>query len=271
MKKIDTHDKIAFLFIVPTLNSYKKLPKLVNSLNKQSYQNWRCLFVDGSSEKNHKKWIESTCKRDNRFININENKNKKGIYPAMSEGFKIAKDHEWIIFLGSDDWFCSKNSIKFLFESISKYYQNIDLVISSTDLINPKNQTIIRSNKIRAHKHLDRKIFSNLIYLGYMPAHQSMCFSSNILRLLMPYSYDYDLASDADLILRLSLCKSLKKILFIKEKTINIGAGGISSKNLFKRTFEVFKIYGRYYKFYFLIPFILRYLNKFKLKLLNLI
>ena len=272
MRKIDPSKEISFLFIVPTLNSYKELQKLVNSFNKQIYPNWRCLFIDGSSEKNHKKWITSICKKDTRFININENKNNKGIYPAMSKGFKMAKDHEWIVFLGSDDWFCSKSSIQILVNYISQnYYKNIDLVISSTDLLNPKNQKIMRSNKITYNKFLDRKSFSNLIYFGYMPTHQSMCFSSNILRLLMPYSHDFDLASDADLIIRLSLCKSLNKILFIKEKTINIGAGGISSRNLFKRTFEVFKIYRRYYKFYFLVPFILRYFKKLKLKFSSLI
>ena len=70
---MDNLKKISFLFIVPTLNSYKKLPKLVNSLTNQSYQKWRCVFVDGNSENAHKKWIKSICKDDSRFIMINEN------------------------------------------------------------------------------------------------------------------------------------------------------------------------------------------------------
>ena len=37
------------LFIVPTLNSYHLLPKLVNSIQNQSFKNWEIIFIDGDS------------------------------------------------------------------------------------------------------------------------------------------------------------------------------------------------------------------------------
>ena len=79
------------------------------------------LFVSRwDSNEKHKKWVKSIVKKDQRFISINENKNQRGIYPAMSKGYKSAFINDWIIFLGSDDWLSSRNVISSLAESISK-------------------------------------------------------------------------------------------------------------------------------------------------------
>ena len=270
MKKTNKPEQITFLFIVPTLNSYKKLPKLIDSLTNQTYSFWRCLLVDGDSNEKHKKWVKSIVKKDQRFISINENKNERGIYPAMSKGYKSAFINDWIIFLGSDDWLSSRNVISSLVESISKNsFKKIDLLISSTDLVNPKTKKISRSHPIKSDIFIERERFLKLLFFGYMPNHQSLCFSYDLLGTLMPYSEDFDFASDNELILKLSLCKEFKRILFCTQKTINIEAGGISSKFILKRTLEVAKIYFRYYKFKFFIPFSLRYINKIRYKILN--
>ena len=65
----------------------------------------------------------------------------------MSKGYKSAFINDWIIFLGSDDWLSSRNVISSLAESISKIlFKKIDLLISSTDLVN-----------LKPKKYLDRK------------------------------------------------------------------------------------------------------------------
>ena len=260
--------KISFLVIVPTLNSYKKLPKLVNSLTKQIHKDWRCIFVDGNSNKKHKIWIKNLCDKDKRFIKINEKSSKRGIYNAMNKGYEFAMDKEWIIFLGSDDWFSSKESLINLSYSICENYNNeINLIISNTDFINHKNKKVTRSQKFKLSKLCNQKDFYYYLFFGNMPFHQSLCFSKEILEILMPYSNEFDLASDADLIIRLSIYKKLKNIFFLNKKSINIGTGGISSRYIFKRTYEVFRIYSRYYNYLFLIPFLIRYLKKLRLKL----
>ena len=270
MKKTKNPAQITFLFIVPTLNSYKKLHKLINSLTNQTYVSWRCILVDGDSNEKHKKWVESIVKKDQRFISINENKNQRGIYPAMSKGYESAFKNDWIIFLGSDDWLSSRNVISSLAESISKNsFKKIDLLISSTDLVNPKTKKISRSHPVKSDIFVERERFLKLLFFGFMPNHQSLCFSYDLLGTLMPYSEDFDFASDNELILKLSLCKKFKRILFCTQKTINIEAGGISSKFILKRTLEVAKIYFRYYKFKFFIPFSLRYINRIRYKILN--
>ena len=205
MKKTKKPELITFLFIVPTLNSYKKLPKLIDSLTNQTYGFWRCVFVDGDSNEKHKKWVKSLVKKDQRFISIKENKNERGIYPAMSKGYKSAFINDWIIFLGSDDWLSSRNVINSLAESISKNsFKKIDLLISSTDLVNPKTKKISRSHQIKSDIFVERERFLKLLFFGYMPNHQSLCFSYDLLGTLLPYSKDFDYASDNEMVLKLS-------------------------------------------------------------------
>ena len=94
---------INFFFLIPTLNSSDCLPRLISSLKKQTYLNWRVLFVDGESEKNHRHWLIDFCSNEEKFSWIEQN-NKKGIYTAMNYGFQKAKKDEWLFFWGSDDW-----------------------------------------------------------------------------------------------------------------------------------------------------------------------
>ena len=47
-------NKVNFLIIVPTYNSYKKLEQLVKSLKSQIYKNWKVIFIDAPSNDNHK-------------------------------------------------------------------------------------------------------------------------------------------------------------------------------------------------------------------------
>ena len=65
--------KNKILIVVPTLNSYILLPKLVDSLKTQTNGNWEVLFVDGNSSKKHRDWLAKVCKEDIRFNWIKQN------------------------------------------------------------------------------------------------------------------------------------------------------------------------------------------------------
>ena len=101
--------------------------------------------------------------------------------------------------------------------------KDLSLVISNGNIINLDSKKITRRNKVPPYYLIDRKIFSNLLFRGYVPAHQTVCFSPNILKNIEEYSNDFLLASDLDMFLRLSLSKKLGNILFINNTTFNIG------------------------------------------------
>ena len=65
--------------IVPTLNSYLILPKLIDSLKMQTWKDWRLLLVDGDSTIKHFYWIKNLCLSDSRINVLKQRKEFKGI------------------------------------------------------------------------------------------------------------------------------------------------------------------------------------------------
>jgi len=255
--------EVSFLIVIPTLNSFHKLERFRKSIITQDYNNWRVIFVDGDSDKEHKDWLNSCVELDKRFQIYFENNEIRGIYPSMSFGAEFANENEWIIFLGSDDWFSSDNSLSYIAKEISFNFEEIEqkLIICGTQFLENKTNSVLRINNVPNFKSISNKNLANLVFLGYVPTHQSLCFSGNLLKQLMPYSTKYHLAADSQLILKMLTLENFN-IIFINKILINIEAGGLSSKFLFKRIKEVLKIYLNYFKLIFFIPFTLRYLNK---------
>ena len=75
-----------FSIIVPTLNSYKILINLVNSIESQTWNKWEVVFVDGESNQKHKNYLKELCNRDKRFFFYKQLKSNKGIFGAMNQG-----------------------------------------------------------------------------------------------------------------------------------------------------------------------------------------
>ncbi len=262
-------NKVSFLIIVPTLNSHKELRKLFVSLKVQTYKNWRTIFIDGDSNLEHKQWVQSCCS-DSRFLLIEENKNARGIYPAMSQGVENIIDEEWVIFLGSDDWFNSPFALENIANKIfcKKKIKKFNLLMYGTQFVQKNNKKILRINNIPSSFMRNIGIYK-MMFFGYMPTHHSVCFSSKVIKKFMPYNNNYKLAADNDLFLRLFKSNSLK-IGFINDILINIQAGGTSSKSTFTRLKEVVSIYYKNYSFIFFVPFFARYLSKIIIKLSKL-
>ena len=266
-------EEIKFLIIVPTYNSSRILGRLVESLKNQTFQNWRTIFVDAYSDNENEKLLFKYINSDKRFLIQRENDQFKGIFPSMTLGAKYATEGDWVIFLGSDDWLSSSFSLekisRKIFENIN--FDNKDLaIIFKTYFLASGNNKLLRHNKIPAKGFINKKKLSNLLYFGFIPVHQSVCFSKKLLEKIMPYSNEYKLASDCDLFFRLSMINNLHLIV-LDEVLINIQSGGLSSRSFYRRTKEVVLIYKKKYMNYFIIPLLLRYLRKICLRIRNII
>lgn len=86
--------------VIATFNAENTLSTALDSVLKQSFNDWECVIVDGVSTDETIKIIESYINQDGRFRYISEP--DKGIYDAFNKGWKLAKG-EWIYYLGSDD------------------------------------------------------------------------------------------------------------------------------------------------------------------------
>ena len=137
--------------IVPTLNTYLFLPKLINSLKVLTWKDWSLLFVDGESTQKHLNWIKKICLSDSRLNFIKQEKKFKGIYGAMNQGFKTIKDNELVLFWGSDDWAISPRVFEDIISkvingdfSVTKAAERAEIANSIFFII--KSFLIIRSN-----------------------------------------------------------------------------------------------------------------------------
>ena len=101
--------------IIATFNSEKTLPKALNSVLNQSFENWECVIVDGVSKDGTVDIIKDYCAKDKRFRYISEVDN--GIYDAFNKGWKMAEG-EWVYYLGSDDLL--------LGEALENFVMNVD-------------------------------------------------------------------------------------------------------------------------------------------------
>ncbi len=257
----------SLLLIVPTLNSYKVLPRLIKSLKSQIFEDWKLLFVDGPSNNDHKLYLYNCCKNDKRINYINQDIHYKGIYGAMNQGLIHAKSSDWILFWGSDDWAVSNKTFFNIMSLLNKYKKNDylnmpDIVISRGIYVNALNGAKNRLSKFDESKTFhNKREFCLSMLRGNSPPHQATLFGPSS-RLRDPlYNDRLTLTADLDFFIFLGIKKNLKVEIF-KETIVNMEDAGISSRFFWLRIFEVIKTYFTHYKIFFIIPFIARYIKR---------
>ena len=257
--------------IVPTLNTYLILPKLINSLKIQTWKDWNLLFVDGDSTKKHFNWIKTLCLSDSRLNIMKQDKRSKGIYGAMNQGFKTIKDNELVLFWGSDDWAISPSSFEDIILKVNSFKNKYDLLICRGRYIDFKSKRIIRKSNFFKNKfsmYLDRKMFRKSLFLGMTPPHQATFFTKNAFDKLSSFSETLELAADLDYFLNFS-CIDEISIIVINNELVNMSTNGVSSQKNILRLKEVFYSYKKFFGIFFLVPYILRYIRRICMRVFN--
>lgn len=95
------YDKPLVSVIIPTFNREKVLPKTIDSVINQTYENWELLIVYDKSTDDTKKVVMDYAKKDNRIKYLLNNGNKG---PGAARNFGINNcNGKYIAFLDSDD------------------------------------------------------------------------------------------------------------------------------------------------------------------------
>ena len=254
--------------VVPTLNTYLILPRLINSLKRQTWSNWNLLFVDGYSNKKHFEWLRNSCEDDSRLNIIKQAPKYKGIYGAMNQGFKTIKNNEWILFWGSDDWAISEKVLENIVYKVNSYPYDFDLVVCKGRYIaNESNKLSRLSNFFNTNfpKILNRRSFRKKLFFGMTPPHQTTFFSKRAFEKLSVFSDDFLLASDLDYFLKFSKIENIS-LLVINDELVNMSTDGISSQKNKLRLKEVLLSYKKSFGIFFPVPFIFRYIRKVSTK-----
>ena len=136
MQQVTDCKHLPLLIIVPTLNSYALLPRLLASLKQQSWHHWRLLFIDGPSGSQHRDWLQKCCECETRCQWLIQDDSEPGIFGAMNQGFSFAASLpykvDWLLFWGSDDWAASPRVLADVMDQISAMAHPPDLLICKT-------------------------------------------------------------------------------------------------------------------------------------------
>ena len=242
---------LKFSIITVVKNDKNNILKTINSVKKQTFKKFEHIIVDGKSNDGTSEIIKKNFKKNkkNQYII----KNDKNLYQAINYGINISKGR-YIVLLHSGDLFLNKNTLK----TISADIKNNDAV--SSNILFKKKKKIVR--------FWNYKIDNLNKFTAFKVAHTSLIIKRKIIKKIKRYNTKYNISSDTDFILRMSLIKNLK-FSYINKTFIVMQSGGISNsyKYFFNKAFQDLQIY----KNYFNKSFIFFYLLKLNYKLFKFI
>lgn len=250
------------LIVVPTLNSYTLLPRLIRSLQQQTWKDWRLLFVDGLSDSKHRQWLIDCCFADDRFSWVEQLPDFIGIFGAMNQGFSMAAPGECVLFWGSDDWAASPHCFDVAMSAFNAAGQLPDLLVCRGRYADSRTQVLGRTTRFQSSGALDSFAFSRALLTGCTPPHQATIFAPGAIAKLDHYSSGFRLSADLDYFLKLSCFPDLR-VICLDLELVHMADAGISSQQPLRRLQEVCRAYRRSHGWVWWFPFFARYFRRF--------
>jgi len=144
--------------ILPVYNVEKYLHVCINSILKQSYNDFEIICIDDYSTDSSVEILEYFAQKDSR-IKIIKNKKNIGPGPSRNKGLNIAKG-KYILFLDSDDWF-SLNTFETLINEFKK--NNLDVLMFKNIVYYEKDKSfgMEKYYDMESLKKLNGKIFNH--------------------------------------------------------------------------------------------------------------
>jgi glycosyltransferase involved in cell wall biosynthesis len=243
--------------VVPTRNSSALLPRLVRSLQEQTWGDWRVILVDASTLPGERPFLEQLVRADSRFSWVPQAADATGIYGAMNIGFRLLQPNEWALFWGSDDWAATPRSLQDALSDSS--LQGCDLLVCRGRYMHSETVGDLRLERATSFRWILSYRLS--LFLGSTPPHQCTLIGPGARRLLDRYDDHFRIAADLDYFLNLSRRRSCR-INTSSVLLIDMGVGGVSGVEHRRRFQEVIVAYRRAFALFWLIPFLMRYLQR---------
>jgi len=204
-------------------NDSTGLEKTIRSLLTQTFIDWESLIISASSEDDTQAVANQIARCDARISHYEET--TPGIYESMNQGVGLAKGN-FVIFMNAGDVFANPKSIEILYKEILN--TNFPVVIGGY------------STGEREYSFKSRNFGPNRFSLNKRwGCHQSMIFRLGEVKSVDRFSQKYKLASDFDLVLKLTKKNSGRRI---SDVISIIDPNGISNTQIKKVLTEKQKI-----------------------------
>lgn len=251
----------SILIVVPTLNSYTLLPRLLDSLLQQSWSNWRLLFIDGPSGLEHRHWLESCCLGESRCCWVEQDPAEPGIFGAMNQGFAQAAPNDWLLFWGSDDWAAGPDVLTTAIAALQSAICWPDLLVCRGRYADASSGSLGRPTAFHSAGTLSSASYRRALLFGSTPPHQGTLFGPGARRRLFSYSNSFRLSADLDYFLRLSRCSDLC-VQCLDLELVHMADAGVSGQQTKLRLQEVCRAYYRCFGLYWWFAFVARYISR---------
>lgn len=251
----------SLLIVVPTLNSHLLLPRLLRSLQAQTWEYWRLLFIDGPSCLEHRQWLVQCCASEPRCRWLEEDPVESGIFGAMNQGFAQAAPTDWLLFWGSDDWAAGPHVLANSMNVIATASRSLDLLVCRGRYVQASTGLLLRPAFFHSEGLLTAASYRRALILGSTPPHQATLIGPSAQRSLACYSHEFRLSADLDYFLQLSRYDTLT-VQCLDIELVHMGNAGISGQYTMCRLQEVRHAYSRCFGGIWFLPFIARYAQR---------
>ena len=210
--------------ITVTYNNAATLADTIESVYQQTYQDIEYWIIDGASNDSTLDIIHENVERfQGRLHYISEP--DKGIFDAMNKG--IERCHGDIIgTLNADDYFTSDNIIEEVVKTFSK--TDVDVVYGDIHFIHADSPD-------KTVRYYSSALFRPFwLRFGFMPAHPSLYVRREVYQEVGPYSLDFTIASDFDMMIRIFRSRK-SRYAYLRKDFVTMRTGGVSTRDFHSR------------------------------------
>ena len=240
--------------ITATFNSGKTVRDTIESVLRQTYQEYEYIIKDGGSKDDTLEICREYEPKFNGRMKIISAPDK-GIYDAMNNGIEAATG-DVVGLLNSDDFYTSNDILQTIAEAFKE--NDIDAVYGDIHFVKDIDLT-------KCVRYYSSAIFKRgWMRLGFMPAHPSFYCKKECYEKFGFFDTSYKVAADFENLLRL-IYKGKIKTKYIKKDFVTMRTGGASTagfasrKTIMKEHLRGLKKNGIYSNFFLLS---LRYFYK---------
>lgn len=224
--------------ITTAYNSSRTISDTIESVLQQTYTNIEYWVIDGNSTDDTIEIIKSYLDAfQGRLHYISEP--DRGIYDAMNKGIKLCSG-DIVGILNSDDFFSSDEVIE---RVVAKFSDAVDAVYGDVHFVEAENTD-------KCVRYYSGKLFRPyMVKFGFIAPHPSFYIRKRIFDEYGPYSPDYKISGDFELIARFCYKYNIKtKYLHLDFVTMRVGGAsthGIQARILgLKESIEACKKIG---------------------------
>ncbi len=210
--------------VTATFNSGKTIRDTIESVFRQTYQDWELIIKDGESKDNTMDICRELADKANGRMKIIISTDK-GIYDAMNQGIEAASG-DVIGLLNSDDFYTSDDILAVISSSFEN--GNMDAIYGDIHFVRDEDLS-------KCVRYYSSSLFKRCyMRMGFMPAHPSFYCKKSVYEKYGVFDTSYKIAADFENLLRLIFVNKIQTK-YIQKDFVTMRMGGASTAGLRSR------------------------------------